>query len=525
MPGGGLFSLVAYGAQNVNLSGNPDFTYFYKVYKKYSHFAEESVTFAMDGTQELSIDQPIQVRFKVQRVADLARDVYFTFDVPDIYSKWINTEATGAIRTSQYEFRWARYLGCSIIQNIGIFIGGSKIQEFDGNYIQARALADLDTDAFAKWQQLVGDVPELIDPANGIYAPYLSVQGNYIPTPGVYPSVVPDISGGNVNRPSIPGRTISVPIPFWFSESTFHALPLVALQYMECEIQITLRPISQLYRVKDVNGNLVAPGFRQNTTLSDINNPSYVSNSDCSDEQIGSFLTDFGIPQPLIPTWPLNPRLQMTYVYLTDEERKKFAVMPLQYLIRQVTTYQFPGLTQREIVELYTHNPITRLLIVPRRSDTLIYRNDYANFTNWISPYAPYLPPVSAVPPYAFYSTGRVITSAGQQEILQTLRVLGDGNELQEEKPISYFRRNVPWKYMSGNPTQTGLLVYPFSLYSPRDQPDGSINSSRIRLLQVDLNIYPLALNTNYMYDVTVYVESINWVTISAGMGGLKYAL
>jgi hypothetical protein len=212
MPGGGLFSLVAYGAQNVNLSGNPDFTYFYKVYKKYSHFAEESVTFTMDGTQELSIDQPIQVRFKIQRVADLARDVYFTFDVPDIYSKWINTEASGVIRNSQYEFRWARYLGCSIIQNIGIFIGGSKIQEFDGNYIQARALADLDTDAFAKWQQLVGDVPELIDPANGIYAPYLSVPGNYIPTPGVYPSVVPDASGGNINRPSIPARTISVPI-------------------------------------------------------------------------------------------------------------------------------------------------------------------------------------------------------------------------------------------------------------------------------------------------------------------------
>jgi hypothetical protein len=54
MPGGGLFALVAYGAQNVLLSGNPDFTYFYKSYKKYSHFAEESVTFAMEGPQDLS---------------------------------------------------------------------------------------------------------------------------------------------------------------------------------------------------------------------------------------------------------------------------------------------------------------------------------------------------------------------------------------------------------------------------------------------------------------------------------------
>ena len=92
MPGGGLFSLVAYGAQNVLLSGNPDFTYFYKSYKKYSHFAEESVTFAMDGPQDLSYNQPIQVRFKIQRIADLVRDIYFVFTLPDIYCKYIDNK-------------------------------------------------------------------------------------------------------------------------------------------------------------------------------------------------------------------------------------------------------------------------------------------------------------------------------------------------------------------------------------------------------------------------------------------------
>ena len=79
MAGGGLFILISNGSQNVLLSGNPDFTYFYKTFKKYSHFAEESVTFAMDGPQNLSFDQSIQVRFKIQRVADLVRDIYFVF--------------------------------------------------------------------------------------------------------------------------------------------------------------------------------------------------------------------------------------------------------------------------------------------------------------------------------------------------------------------------------------------------------------------------------------------------------------
>jgi len=126
MPGGGLFSLVAYGAQNVILSGNPDFTYFYKTYKKYAHFAEESVSFSMDGPQDLSYDQPIQVRFKLQRVADLVRDLYFVFNLPDIFCKYL-TLPQGQ-RNSQYNFAWANYIGCHILQNVGFYIGGQKIR-------------------------------------------------------------------------------------------------------------------------------------------------------------------------------------------------------------------------------------------------------------------------------------------------------------------------------------------------------------------------------------------------------------
>ena len=77
MPGGGLFALVSFGAQNTILSGNPQVTYFYKAFRRYSHFAEESVTTNFDGSQELAFEQGIQIRVKVQRVADLVRDMYF----------------------------------------------------------------------------------------------------------------------------------------------------------------------------------------------------------------------------------------------------------------------------------------------------------------------------------------------------------------------------------------------------------------------------------------------------------------
>ena len=87
MTGGGLLALVAYGTQNVLLSGNPEMTFWYKSYRRYSHFSQESVSFSLEGPNELFWNQPIKLRAKLQRVGDLVSDIYFTFRVPDIYSK------------------------------------------------------------------------------------------------------------------------------------------------------------------------------------------------------------------------------------------------------------------------------------------------------------------------------------------------------------------------------------------------------------------------------------------------------
>ena len=530
MPGGGLFCLVAYGAQNVLLSGNPDFTYFYKTYKKYAHFAEESVSFSMDGSQELSYDQPIQVRFKLKRIADLIRDIYFVFDLPDIYCKYIEGLPNSS-RNSQYNFAWTKYIGCRIIQNIAFFIGGQKIQEFSGDYMITKAQSDITRTDLAKWQRLVGHVPEIYDPAAGIYAGGSAGTGYPLVYNNNGPIPASTTTPPNVNRPSISGRQIQVPLPFWFAESTFDALPLIALQQHECEIQITLRPINQLYTVLDsnalTNGQQVAPGYQYHPSPIPLQpqNVYYTSVSDISDITINNFLTDIGTPKPLLNTWPLQPRIQMTYVYVTDDERVQFASEPLQYLVRQITTYQFDSITSREFVELDTHNPIERILIVPRRSDSILYRNQIDNYTNWVNPLKPpFIPSGGWGGTINIDSSTGVFVLNGQRSILQTLAILGDGNPLQEDKPIAYYNQVVPWKYLKGNPDPE-LVIYPFSLTSPSSQPDGSINSSRIRVFQVDLNVNPLPTNSFYQYNITMFVESLNWVSISAGMGGLKYAL
>ncbi len=518
MTGGGFLGLVAYGAQNVILSGNPQMTYFYKAFKRYSHFFTESVTTAMDGPNELFYDQSIKLRAKIQRVGDLMSDMYFTFRIPDIFSKYITPHVA---RPFQWQYQWARYLGAALIQNAAFFVGGQKIQEFDGTYLLAKALADYDVDKFDKWRELVGDTPELMDPANGVFAGGTNQSG--------YPNVFQDNTtplGAQVNRPSIFGQEIHVPLSFWFTEQPQNALPLVGLQYHDCEIQLTLNSIQNIYTILDPSGYRVNPEYRMSQSINLIrrNQPEYATTNDLSG-QWKFFATDVGSTIPTLNQWFLNPRIQCTYVYLTGEEQKIFASTPLNYLLTQVTNYPFSGLYTRQILDLETHNPVTRLLFVPRRSDSLQYRNDFGNFTNWFSfPNPPFVPTPNLTQINTSAFSSGLLVPQGQMEIIRALRILCDGNEIQEEKPIEYFTKITPWKTLNGKPMRL-VPVYNFALSSPSLQPDGSLNTSRIRNFQVEVDLWPLPTNTNYVYDLNIYVENLNFFTVEGGMGGLKYAL
>jgi len=516
MTGGGLLALVAYGSQNVILSGNPQMTFFYKVFKRYSHFSFENVATQLEGPDQLFYDQPIRVRAKIERIADLVSDMYFSFQIPDIFSKYVSP----VTRTYQYEFQWVNYIGCAIIQNAAFFIGGQKIQEFDGSYLLARALVDYPNAQFQKWKALVGEVPELVSPAEGLYAGGQNQTG--------YPTVIrnPNLPlGAQVNRPSIFGQTIHVPLPFWFTDPG-NALPLVGLQYHDCEIQITLNPINTLYTILDASGFRVRPGIQTTASYINIqsNLPDYSTIYDVSGE-IRSFLTDVGSVVPALNTWNILPRIQTTYVYLNEEERTIFATTPLSYLVHQMTPYPFPTLYNRQILDLQTHNPVERLLFVARRSDSIQFRNAFANFTNWWNyPEAPYLAPAGVLPILQSAFSSGVFLPFAQRQIIQAMRVLCDGNEIQEEKPLDYFTKITPYKYTDGNPQQQ-IPIYTFTLGSLSTQPKGSLNTSRIRVFQVEVAPYQLPPNTTYVYDLGIYVESINFVEIASGMGGLKYAL
>ena len=525
MGGGGFFSFVSYGSQNVLLSSNPDMSFFYKVFRKYTHFAEESFTIAVDGPNELSWDKPVQIRAIIPRNADLVRDFYFIFTIPDIFSKYMDP----SLRGKQYEFAWSKYIGCRLIESVGLYIGGQLIQQFDGSYMVAKANMDMDDDTLSKWENLVGHTKDLYDPANGAYAGGVTsgtIQGKY---PTVYPD--PTRAGGaQLNRPSIFGRDIYVPLPFYCTEDPSLSLPLCALQLQTVEIQITLRPVRDLYTIADPSGYRVTPGFRMNATDSAFKNglPTYIPDNtyDVSNNNwfIRNFLVDINASQPTRDIIPYYPRIYGTYIYLSDEERTTFATTPLQYLTHQVQSYNFPAEFKRNYLQLEVHNPITRLLTVSRRSDAVPYRNDEYNWTNWVNGDAPFIGTPGLVPPASTFNTSGILIPAGQQDIIRSLKVICDGTDIQDERPVEYFKFAVPYKYYRGQ-NKTLAVPYPFSIKQSAVQPSGSINSSRIKNFQVDLNPWPLPVNSTYLYDITIYIESINWVLIQNGTGGLKYAL
>jgi len=404
-------------------------------------------------------------------------------------------------------------IGARMIRRCGIYIGGNKIQEIDADFIMAKAMADYDRTSFLKWENLVGNIPDLTDPANG------STPGGGVP--GTYPLVVNDAAqpGPQTNAPSIPGRTIRVPVPFWFTQGFSQSLPLIGLQYHDVEFRITLAPIRDLYTILDENGYRVRPGFQTVPNLLDISGqtPQYITISDPSGS-INNFLVDFGNSTPVRQGWPLNPNIELTYIYVTKEEGRVFATQPLSYLIYQPFSVLFENISNQQLLEIEIHNPITRMIFLPRRSDSDEYRNDWTNITNWWQyPQAPW---ISGSNPLAAQSSGKLI-SGGQQQIIRNLRVLGNGNELQQQKPNDYFTGITPWRYLNGNPKN--LPIYSFQIHPQSIQPSGSVNSSRIRLLQVEIDVFPLPVNTTYVYDINLYMETINWFIVEGGYGGIKY--
>jgi hypothetical protein len=556
MPGG-LLALVCYGNENILVNGNPQMTNFYKIFQKYTHFSQEPIRFSVDGPDQLKMDAPITLRAKVPRNADLLSDLCLRLTIPDVFSKAYVNNAQDLQR--KYEFAWIKQLGPRMIQSVTCTIGGQLIQEFTGEWLATRAYLDLDSDTYYKWSSMVGNTADYFDPANGLYA-----DPNLVGTANSYPNVVAWRGApGQNNAPSIPGRILRIPLGLWFSDYIGNSLPLVALQYHEVELEIVMAPIRNLYTILDPSGVRLRPGIRSlayepTDQYNTIYNPALYGTLPASLNNLygqytdlsGSmryFLTDISGAIPAFDGWPLNATLEGLYTYVQLEEQRTFTSKTLRYNVRQAKNFVISGVNTRNVYRLDVHNISTRVVFYARRSDSMPYRNQPTNLTNWLNPigaYRPYVVPSSGQPNSA-YVNGTLIPLGRSginlpglsREIVRSAFLTANGTALFESQDSKYFSEFVAYKNLKGDSLpfyDYGLLAqvelspvytYSFALQgSEVEQPTGTLNISRIDRLDLDVDVTPIPVGANYTYELQIYVEVLNFLEISSGLGGIKFA-
>jgi hypothetical protein len=464
---GGLMQLVGKGAQDVLITGNPSFTHFRSVYKRHSEFAMEHFRLYFKTTNlNLPTSGSLTLRAKVERYAQLLHDCYLSIELPDIYSPIvpldIPIDGSDAIG---YEFEWIRNIGYNMINYVSVLINGQEIVRHTGEWMKLYANLKFDANKKALLEQLVGNVPELYDPANAF--------GRF----NQYPHSIS--TSTSIAGPSIRGRVLTIPLHFWFCETIGAALPLIALQHSEVEFVVDLKNAYQLFTVRDV---------RQ--TIGSVENPRFGTRMACpivTDVfSMSHFLSPPTFYDPTIPVnpnllfWKMNPFMECNFIFVSDAEMAHIASTDHSFVLTQIDIRE----AQKQHgpsndLDLIMRNLCTRIVWVGQRSDRYL-KNDYDNYTNWENPYEPPLSGTGMfVTPY-FTSGDQQQSGITSRDILIESSVVIDGKERFGFKQTEFFNHIQNYRHQTGRTITDlpGIYTYSFALDHDTGQPSGHINGS-----------------------------------------------
>jgi hypothetical protein len=560
MPGG-ILNLVSEGQPNVILNSNPSTTFFKCAYKKYTNFGLQKFRVDYEGTKTYSLIEETEFTFKIPRYADLLMDTYLVLHLPNIWSTIIPpVNNTTNQYWAPYEFRWIQNIGAKIISRITITCGNQTINEYSGDYLLAMAQRDFTNTQYDKFKMGIGQVPELVDPANA------HSRSN------VYPNAFwnPD----TVVEPSIPATQLYIPLNAWFCMNSQQAFPLTALQYNQLQIKISLRPINQLFQIRDVmdqvnNYPYVAPNF----------NLEYMQFYRFTQPPPDVQLASSSYTEKRHISWDASSiYLNCTYAFLSDDERVVFSKNEQKYLFKKLQETVFYNISGQTKIDIQSLGMVSTHTFYFQRSDANL-RNEWSNYTNW--PYA-YMP-VNVIPApttgtysisYAYgtnppqqitvsgpgvninnTSTGYFVTQPIDPQnirpILLTLAILFDGAYRENAQPAGVYDFIEKYTRTPGN-APPGLYVYNYGLDSNYFDlaPSGAINMSRFTHIEFEISttlppLDPLAQSievcdpiTNtfsgvnkptwrvyvYTYNLHLFEERYNVLTFVGGNCGLLWA-
>lgn len=539
MPGG-LMNLISYGVENIMLNGDPKKTFFKVVYSRYTNFGMQKFRLDFRGQNNLRMNEETTMKFTVPRYADLLNDVYAVVDLPDI---WSPIYVTGDSSMVPYEFKWIEELGANMIKEVVVLVGGQRLTNYSGEYIACIKERDFTGSKKNLFNKMTGNIAEFNDPANSNGYPGYPNAAILPPLPTPVPTL----------EPSIRGRQLYIPIECWFCRSSKVAFPLVSTQYAELEIQITFRPIKELYMIKNVTGNTTS-SYVSPDPLMDPSNTYIAPNASVAEHQFYRFIQqpETDVSSALVYSsqqvlWKPDIHLMATYTFLDDRERQVFAKETQEYVVRLPHEIDFLNIAGPRTVNLNSIGLISSYMWRFRRSDAYT-RNTWSNYTNW--PYNTPTYSLNQIPGTSiFFTQNSQIENV--KEILVELGIVIDGKY--RENILRNGVYNYVEKYIqtSGN-AKDGLYCYNFCINSSLDdtQPSGAMNMSKYKNIDMEFTTLvppqdpsasfviicdpeteePIGVRKDnhrlymYTYDMRVFEERYNIIVFESGLAGLKYA-
>jgi hypothetical protein len=472
--GGGLLQLVAYGAQDAYITGNPHITFWKVLYKRHTNFAMEAMRVNFTGAPAYGQRSVVVVN----RNADLMFRTYLEVTLPDTRAS-ANGSATSVNSPNGRDVLWTaggrRRLGYLLIQQVEIEIGGQVMDRHYGEWMYLWESLTSNFDQSVRLDQMIGSSAELAASTPA------SCQG----------------------RPIV----MYVPLSFWFCRNPGLALPLIALQYHEVRLNFIFRQATDLVSSQyDSTPANVWPG---------------------GVAQAAQFLPKLK-----------DAAVYIDYIYLDTDERRRFAQQSHEYLIDQLQFGLQQSVTSQTVrLDLTLNHPVKELVWVyqdARKLDCSLPATSAGAALTYTQPFSyddianrcrlqlngqdrfdeRYGDYFWKVQPYQHHSGGGFNQITGSQ-------VLADGapenTALVRVNPIN---------------------VYSFSLAPEEHQPSGSCNFSRIDTATlvfdsittgtVGVNSQTLAdglfPSKNFPYLFRMYAVNYNIFRVMSGMGGLAYS-
>jgi hypothetical protein len=518
---GGLMQLVAYGAQDVYLTGNPQITFWKVTYRRHTNFAMESIEQTFNGQADFGR----RVTCTVSRNGDLAYRTYLQVTLPEV-GQTLNSDG-------DVYARWLDFPGEQLISQVEVEIGGQRIDRQYGDWMHIWNQLTLSKEQERGYYKMIGNTTQLTYVCDPDFA---DVDG---------PCSANGVRQVCAPRKALPETTLYVPLQFWYCRNPGLALPLIALQYHEVKINLDIRNIEEcLWAVNHINGSgeKVADAYKQSLAAAS---------------------------------------LFVDYIFLDTDERRRMAQNPHEYLIEQLqfTGDESVGSSSNKI-KLNLNHPCKELIWVVQPDANVDYcaslnAGENLNHLLGAQPFN-YTDALDALPNavHAFggeanvSGTNSVITSSGRfqdpfaDELTSGTEHTGTGASLDSgvsdagtfvlaetaldmhcwgENPVvvaklqlngqdrfseregTYFDLVQPFQHHTRSP-DTGINVYSFALRPEEHQPSGTCNFSRIDNATLQLVLSNATVQGVSTAKVRVYAVNYNVLRIMSGMGGLAYS-